>query len=184
MAEDKQKKKKEQESQSKQRKEMPDYSSDPRYGSVDPNRDTVYRVGADDPSGYYTQSQLNNNMSGTDANAIYYATHNQSSPWTYSSPGERLGIYGETPQEYNDRLREEGYKVNTGRQTASPIEGYNAYTAGADAWFEPGFDALLQPGQGSTEGIPAWLLNEEGKRQKYREALAAMLGGGYGAIPR
>ena len=46
-------------------------------GSIDPDIDTVYRVGTDTPQGYYSQSQLNNNMSGPDANAIYQATHDQ-----------------------------------------------------------------------------------------------------------
>ena len=49
-------------------------------GSIDPLRDTVYKVGGSNPYGpgnYYSQSQLNNNMSGNDANAIYYATHDQ-----------------------------------------------------------------------------------------------------------
>ena len=47
-------------------------------GGINPQRDTVYRVGSDSPEGYFTQSQLNNAMSGTDANAIFQATHDQS----------------------------------------------------------------------------------------------------------
>lgn len=59
-------------------------------GGVNPNRDTLYRVGSADPSGFYTQSQMNNEMSGTDANAIYQATHDQRQTNTWNDTDPRL----------------------------------------------------------------------------------------------
>lgn len=59
-------------------------------GSIEPNRDTVYRVGEYAPRGFYSQSQLNNNMSGTDANAIYQATHDQRMRGSWNDPDRDL----------------------------------------------------------------------------------------------
>jgi hypothetical protein len=109
-------------------------------GSIDPNIDTVYRVGADDPYGYYSQAQLNNNMSGNDANAIYQATH---SPNTHRA-------YGSDP-EYNDLRREEGYRPFTAAQSAID---HSAYVAGAGAPLASIWDDALPAGVGSSTGIP------------------------------
>ena len=132
-------------------------------GSIDPNRDTVYRVGADDPYGYYSQAQLNNNMSGNDANAIYQATHEQRNPWGYGNYYGFTGFNGQTPQEHNDRLREEGYKPRTGAQAGGSYGGNDAYVAGAGAQWSPLYDELMQAGVGSPVGIPREYLSSYGK---------------------
>lgn len=143
--------------------------ADALVGSVNPNRDTVYRVGAEsDPLGYFTQDMLNNAMSGPEANAIYQATHRQNDARNYRYMPDLM-----------NQFREEGLKPGTTQQYAQPIGGYDAYVAGADALLTPGFDELLPAGQGSTEGIPQWMLDEAGKRQAYSELLAALVGGGY-----
>jgi hypothetical protein len=118
-------------------------------GSIDPDIDTVYRVGADDPSGYYSQSQLNNAMSGPDANAIYAATHNQQDIADYNDP------YW---QEYLGDLMRLGLKPNTAQQRPNiPINADGAYVTGADA-FAGRNGHVLRPGQGSSLGIPTWML--------------------------
>lgn len=145
-------------------------------GSIDPSRDTVYRVGADDPYGYFSQSQLNNNMSGPDANAIYQATHDQRGYWTYGDRNPRhnvsdmLDVNGnraipeyDTPQQYNDWLREEGYLPNTGRQLSMPVYGDGAYVSGADAWSNANYDDVLPAGVGSVQGIPREYLSSYDK---------------------
>jgi hypothetical protein len=118
-------------------------------GSIDPDVDTVYRVGADDPYGYYSQSQLNNAMSGPDANAIYAATHNQQDIADYNDP------YW---QEYLGDLMRLGLKPNTAQQRPNiPINADGAYVTGADA-FAGRNGHVLRPGQGSSLGIPTWML--------------------------
>ena len=77
-------------------------NSERKRPEIDYDRDTVYVTGNDasapvgnvrnmDGSQYYapqyfTQSQLNNNMSGTDANAIYQATHDPNYAAQYNQP--------------------------------------------------------------------------------------------------
>jgi hypothetical protein len=118
-------------------------------GSIDPDVDTVYRAGADDPSGYYSQAQLNNAMSGPDANAIFAATHNQQDIADYNEP------YW---QEYLGDLERMGRKLNTAQQRPDiPMYQNGAYVSGADAF--TGEDGhVLNPGQGSTVGLPEWML--------------------------
>lgn len=143
-------------------------------GGVNPNRDTVYRVGSADPTGFFTQSQLNNAMSGNDANAIYQATHRQNANWTYNDRNpNHVNPWGENPQDYNDRLRQEGYLPNTGRQLSMPVYGDGAYVAGADAWSNPIYDELLPAGAGSPQGIPNELLSPSD--QTYADVIRAML---------
>ena len=189
-------------------------------GSVDFLRDTVYRVGSEDPSGFFTQSQLNNNMSGNDANAIYAATHSQSPAGTYNDSnydishvldenryypkqvfdpynwdsfhnqfnddavydpsnwaytyGERFLSPGAARQAY---LRDQGLKVDTGRQVPG---GSNAYVTGADGYYYPdgGID-VLPGGVGSFEGIPKELLkNTDPVGDLYAAMLQAMMSQG------
>lgn len=141
-------------------------------GSIDPNRDTVYRVGGADPYGegnYYSQSQLNNAMSGNDANAIYYATHRQDYPWGYGNYNGYVDRFtGENPQEFNDWLRSEGYGPATGVQSPAGYMGDVAYVTGAGAELSPRWDDSLQAGVGSPEGIPREYLSTFGKHMDDR----------------
>lgn len=193
--------------------------------SVDPNKDTVYRVGEYAPRGFYSQSQLNNNMSGTDANAIYQATHDQRMRNTWSDPNPALvdqanvilnQMYGptieakpasisdefadylfsgelapvtekpsapgtlpdmlytyDTPggQAFNTMLRNNGYKVNTGRQYYKPDGSEGAYVAGADALTFPESDLRLYEGYGTGQGIPEVLLDMNAMSNVYSRLL-------------
>ena len=143
-------------------------------GTIDFIRDTLYRIGAMNPEGFYSQDQLNNNMSGNDANAIYYATHDQ------RYPGNPRW------QDRNERLVAEGYKPYTGQQEASPVWGQDAYVTGADAASEPFYDEAIPQGFGSPGGIPAEILQagldlSGGNRESnyanriYADALAKVL---------
>lgn len=143
-------------------------------GTIDFMKDILYRIGGMNPEGFYSQDQLNNNMSGNDANAIYYATHDQ------RFPGNSRW------QARNERFVPEGYKPYTGQQEASPVWGQDAYVTGAGAAFEPYYDEALQQGFGSPGGIPAELLqggldtsggNREGNyaNRIYADALAKAL---------
>lgn len=129
--------------------------------SVNANRDTVYVMGDPRNSDSFTQSQLNNNMSGTDANAIYAATHNPYDRGTYTDPNPVMGF--DNGAQYNEWLRDQGLKPYTGAMTASPmIQGnlypYAAYVAGAGAQYDPRLDQTLPMGLGTTEGMPVeWL---------------------------
>ena len=114
-------------------------------GTIDYMTDILYRIGGMNPEGFYSQDQLNNNMSGNDANAIYYATHDQ----------------GFNPEQWESRNRwanAAGYKPYTGTQEASPVWGDGAYVTGAGAAFEPVYDEALRQGFGSPGGIPAEIL--------------------------
>lgn len=143
-------------------------------GTIDFIRDTLYRIGAMNPEGFYSQDQLNNNMSGNDANAIYYATHDQ------RYPGNEMW------KARNERLVPEGYKPYTGQQEASPVWGQDAYVTGADAASEPFYDEAIPQGFGSPGGIPAEILQagldlSGGNRESnyanriYADALAKVL---------
>lgn len=129
--------------------------------SIDWMKDTVYRVGEYGPEGFYTQSQLNNNMSGNDANAIYQATHYQD----FSNSG---------PEAERNRYRvENGYKYYNGNKEASPVWGDQAYVTGAGATFEPWYDDAIPAGWGSPGGIPDNLINQAAT---YASILNAMYG--------
>lgn len=123
-----------------------------RPGSIDPDIDTIYRVGGSDPytsEGYFTQSQLNNAMSGPDANAIYAATHDQQQIADYNEP------YW---QDYLADLIDMGLKQNYAQQRPDiPLYQNGAYVTGADA-FVGRNGRVLNPGQGSSMGIPTWML--------------------------
>lgn len=114
-------------------------------GTIDYRDQTLYRIGGMNPAGFYSQDQLNNNMSGNDANAIYYATHDQrfnpNSPFT---------------AERNQMLAGDGYKQDVGNQEV--YDGYNAYVTGAGASMYPYRDEALEMGVGSSGGIPEELL--------------------------
>lgn len=159
-------KKKDKEETSKRQRDDSSRQSDRTIAphSINIDRDTVYRVGGADPYGagnYYSQDQLNNNMSGPDANAIQYATNNQR--------------YGVNP-DFANYLRDEGLKVNFGAQSANPIVGQDAYVAGAGAYLHPWYDEALPMGVGSAQGIPRELLDQESVKRKYAETLMNMLG--------
>lgn len=129
--------------------------------SVNANRDTVYVMGDPRSSDSFTQSQLNNNMSGTDANAIYAATHNPYDRGTYIDPNPVMGF--DNGAQYNDWLRGQGLKPYTGAMTASPmIQGnlypYAAYVTGAGSQYGTIVDETLPMGIGTSEGMPtSWL---------------------------
>ena len=125
-------------------------------GTIDFIRDTLYRIGAMNPEGFYSQDQLNNNMSGNDANAIYYATHDQR--YNPNDPFE---------QERNAYRVENGYKPYYGQQEANPQWGMNAYVTGAGASFAPYADESLEVGQGSHAGIPRTLFEDAIRKQLY-----------------
>lgn len=144
-------------------------------GTINFIKDTLYRIGAMNPEGFYSQDQLNNNMSGNDANAIYYATHDQR--YNPNDPRE---------QARNERLVSQGYKPYYGQQEASPVWGQDAYVTGAGAAFEPYYDEAIPQGFGSPGGIPAEILQagldlSGGNRESnyanriYADALAKVL---------
>lgn len=167
-------------------------------GSIDPNRDTVYRVGGSDPyeaGNYYSQSQLNNTMSGNDANAIYYATHDQRGRRTYNDPdvalkAEALDIMGSPingilpfapdnmtgGEALQEAYRARGLKPYTGQQMY-PFS--DAYVAGADAPGYPlspvGRSDVLPQGLGSYEGIPDELMAPGTKKKLYQMYLQQFL---------
>lgn len=171
-------------------------------GSIDPMIDTVYRVGGADPYGpgnYYSQSQLNNNMSGNDANAIYYATHDQKMDETWndypSDPDENARliakanemlanyqIYNQVfPNDYpggqalNEVYRRIGLKPNTARQEAGGVNDYNAYVTGADGLVAPDQAHVLTQGLGSFLGIPDELLQPGAKQNLYAQMVQRMI---------
>ncbi len=117
--------------------------------SVDWMKDTIYRVGGYNPEGFYNQNQLNNNMSGNDANAIYYATHDQR--FTNEGP----------VADRNQYRVDNGYKYWNGAQQSSPVWGDGAYVTGAGAGFEPWYDEALKQNWGSPGGIPDELINPD-----------------------
>ena len=124
--------------------------------SVNANRDTVYVMGDPRKSDSFTQSTLNNNMSGTDANAIYAATHNPYDRGTYIDPNP-IGEFANGAQ-YNDWLRGQGLKPYTGEMGATSMEQgdlypYAAYVTGAGARLNPNYDEVLPMGLGSSQGM-------------------------------
>ena len=68
----------------------------------------------------YTQSQLNNNMSGTDANAIYYATHGGTGNANLVSSGNQKKTGNYTSVDKNGNLT---YTIGAGpTQTTTPTK--------------------------------------------------------------
>ena len=113
---------------------------------IDGNGNAVYQPQV------YSQSQLNNNMSGTDANAIYAATHDQS--YNPNDPGI---------QAYQAALAQAGLTPYTGQQVPDDYApgyttgGGGAYVTGAGAFTMPNtydYEAVLPRGMGSWEGMP------------------------------
>lgn len=127
-------------------------------------KDTIYRVGGYSPEGFYNQNQLNNNMSGNDANAIWYATHEQN--FSNAGPEGDRNL---------DRMAN-GYKYWNGAQQPSAVWGDGAYVTGNGAVFEPWYDDSMRQGIGSPGGIPDELISEDAKR-RYAGILASLYDG-------
>ncbi len=84
---------------------------------------TTYNVG----NKKWTQSELNNNMSGTDANAIYYATHGGSMAGAANSQASNPGSYvSSTP----DKVTKTG-SGSGGGKGGSGIGGYGGGDGGS-----------------------------------------------------
>jgi hypothetical protein len=88
-------------------------------------------------------------------------------PRDWGFPENPRGM-GATRQDY---LRSQGLKPDTGRQTASPMDGYNAYVTGADSFYPIGYDDVLPQGIGAFEGIPRELLSNKDPIGEYYAAL-------------
>ena len=164
-------------------------------GSIDPMIDTVYRVGGADPYGpgnYYSQSQLNNNMSGNDANAIYYATHDQTMRDTYNDQNEALKDValnvlqawgGQLPYAPDDvtggQALNQAYRLLSRKPYTGQQLNQEAYVTGADAHSYPenpyGARYILPEGLGSYEGIPDELMEPNAKRNLYNMYLQRFL---------
>lgn len=161
-----------------------DYRKDTAYvvgggasvpNAVDGNGNPVYNPQV------YTQSQLNNNMSGTDANAIYAATHDQS--YNPNTPGMML---------YQLGLAQSGLTPYRGQQVPDDsAPGYltgggGAYVTGAGAFTMPNsydYEAVLPQGMGSWEGLPMNAVpNSDAQAQYYASVLDALTRG-RGASP-
>lgn len=145
-----------------------DYSKDTAYvvggGSRIPNTTDAYGNPVYEPQ-MYSQSQLNNNMSGNDANAIYYATHDQNVANAYADPFW---------QNYLGELAAMGLKPNTGQQRFDSNPG--SYVTGADAFMMPssiGTEQVLPRGMGSWEGMPN-VPNQQEQARQYMEILNAL----------
>lgn len=162
---------------------------------MDYRKDTAYVVGGGEKRPYntadgnpvyapqvYTQSQLNNNMSGTDANAIYAATHNQS--YNPNDPGMML---------YNLGLLQSGLKPYSGQQMPDDTANYSydtgrggAYVSGAGAFTMPSnydYDAVLPQGMGSFEGLPYGAIPGGDDQSRYYADILNALVRGNGASP-
>lgn len=166
-----------------------------RKPKIDYDKDTVYVVGNDAsaPVGgvrnmdgsqyyapqYYTQSQLNNNMSGTDANAIYQATHDPNYAAQYNQPDMQnyladLAAMNLTP--YRGQY-DENYNPSTYVTGAAGFMVPNPYRSDAPE----SFDQVLPANHGSPAGMgglgipntnyPA----EEGLSQYYAYVLNELL---------
>jgi len=134
---------------------------------MDYRKDTAYVVGGDPR----TQSQLNNNMSGTDANAIYAATHDQGFAPEYNQP---------YMQDYLATLASMGLTPYNGQQTPDMNPG--AYVTGAGAFMMPssiGTEQVLPRGYGSWEGMPTSAIpNSDVQAQQYAAILDALVRSG------
>lgn len=138
-----------------------------RRPKIDYDKDTVYVVGNDASAPvkgvqnmdgsqyyapqYYTQSELNNNMSGTDANAIYQATHDPNYAAQYNQP------YMQNYLADLDRMNLKPYR-------GQYDENYNpgTYVTGAAGFMVPNpyrsdapesFDQVLPANHGSPAGM-------------------------------
>lgn len=137
--------------------------------NMDYRKDTAYVVG----NQVIPQSQLNNNMSGTDANAIYQATHDQSFAPEYNQP---------YMQNYLADLAKMGLQNYNGQQTPDINPG--AYVTGAGAFMMPssiGTEQVLPRGMGSWEGLPSVPGSAE-QAQQYAAILGALMQSG-GTFP-
>lgn len=161
-----------------------DYRKDTAYvvgggarvpSAVDGNGNPVY-----EPQ-LYTQSQLNNNMSGTDANAIYAATHRQD--YNPNEPGM---------MRYQLDLARAGLTPYTGQQVPDDsAPGYltgggGAYVTGAGAFTMPNsydYEAVLPQGMGSFEGLPMNAIPNGDAQSQYYAAILDALTRGRGASP-
>lgn len=79
------------------------------------NSGTTYNVG----SVQKTQSQLNNNMSGTDANAIYYATHGGSGATNYTQGNTQASNPGSYVTYGNTGGNNSGSNISSGSKSGS-----------------------------------------------------------------
>jgi len=157
----------------------------------DYNRDTAYVVGGGAKTPYenglgeplynpqvYTQAQLNNNMSGTDANAIYQATHDQNFAPQYNQP---------YMQNYLADLARMGLTNYNGQQVPVDNAGYGydapggagAYVTGAGAFMMPssyGEEQVLPQGYGSWDGLTSRrdLPNGDQRAKYYADVLRAL----------
>lgn len=115
----------------------------------------------------YTQSQLNNNMSGTDANAIYQATHDPNYAAQYNQPYMQ------------------NFEADLARQGLTPYRGQNrpdmtdSFVTGQGAYMMPsgmGTDQVLPQGIGSwyTGGIGAQNMPQNDV-QYYADILNALM---------
>lgn len=161
-----------------------DYRKDTAYvvgggarvpNAVDGNGNAVYNPQV------YSQSQLNNNMSGTDANAIYAATHNQA--YNGSDPGTML---------YNLGLIQSGLTPYRGQQVPDDsAPGYltgggGSYVTGAGAFTMPNsydYEQVLPQGMGSWEGLPTSAVPGGNQQAQYYAAILDALTRGNGASP-
>ena len=167
-----------------------------RNPTIDYGRDTAYVVGGGERSPYntidgnpvyapqvYSQSQLNNNMSGTDANAIYQATHDQS--YNANDPGMML---------YNLGLIQAGLTPYRGQQTPDDDANYSyntgaggSYVTGAGAFTAPSnydYRVVAPQGMGSFEGLPYGSIPGGDQQAQYYAAILDALTRGQGASPR
>ena len=105
-------------------------------------RPTVQRTYTVPGAGSFTQSQLNNNMSGTDANAIYYATHGGSSSADIDSGRTSLS---------NVMVNTGGNKTKTGGGSGSSSGGgydMSAYLADLNAQRQAAAEAAYERSMG------------------------------------
>ena len=161
-----------------------DYRKDTAY-VVGGSKKTPYVTAGDNPiyePQVYSQSQLNNNMSGTDANAIYQATHNQA--YNANDPGTML---------YNLGLIQSGLTPYRGQQVPDESANYSyttgdggAYVTGNGAFVVPNtydYEAVLPKGMGSWEGMPSGSIPRGDKQAQYYADILYALTAGKGASP-
>lgn len=115
----------------------------------------------------FLQSQLNNGMSGTDANAIYQATHDQGYAADYNQP---------YMQEFLTDLVNMGLTPYRGQQRPDTS---GSFVTGAGAYMMPssiGTEQVLPQGTGSWEGLPANMMpNDQQMGQLYADVLNAIM---------
>ncbi len=118
----------------------------------------------------YTQGQLNNNMSGTDANAIYQATHDPNYAAQYNQPYMQ------------------NYLADLDRMGLTPYRGQHrddmtdSFVTGQGAFMMPsayGTEQVLPKGMGSWYdsglGAPQLPRTGDGGAQYYADILAALM---------